>query len=222
MIVRMCKNSLRMCKNSLTELDGCETKLARAEIAMLLLSLVAATNTTAADGFPTLGFCWAGRETGFQSGLAAVGHARRAISNFLRSLRVSPSLFLLPPPPHAVSFLLLCPGSHLHHTGRRALPLVRVCTALTHEGGRNRVGFSPAREVIDMHRLRAPWIVDPALFVRVFADAMPPESPGSPDSGIALVCFRMSFIQPSLMFTFRLRPLSLYSSRTHSACFSMM
>jgi len=99
-------------------------QLARAEIAVLLLwtkaycdMIAAATNMTAADGFPTLGISWAGRETGFQSGLAAVGHARRAISNLLRSLRVFPFLFFLLPPPRVMSFLLLCPGSHLHRTG---------------------------------------------------------------------------------------------------------
>ena len=32
-------------------------------------------------------------------------------------------------------------------------------------------GFSPSREVVDMHRKNAPWLVDPALFVRVFVDA---------------------------------------------------
>ena len=41
-----------------------------------------------------------------------------------------------------------------------------------------------------MHRLQAPWIVDPALFVRVFADALPGtddvESPLSDD--VPMVC----------------------------------
>ena len=32
-------------------------------------------------------------------------------------------------------------------------------------------GFSPSREVVDMHRKNVPWLVDPALFVRVFVDA---------------------------------------------------
>jgi len=34
------------------------------------------------------------------------------------------------------------------------------------------LGFAPSREIGDMHRLQAPWMVDPSLFVRVYADAI--------------------------------------------------
>ena len=41
-----------------------------------------------------------------------------------------------------------------------------------------------------MHRLQAPWIVDPALFVRVFANALPgPDDVASPLSDdVLMVC----------------------------------
>ena len=69
--------------------------------------------------------------------------------------------------------ICFCPESHSHRLS--TVPLTRSSTD-------GLAGFSPAREVADMHRLQAPWIVDPALFVRVFADAIQDEEvPPSPE-----------------------------------------
>ena len=64
-----------------------------------------------------------------------------------------------------------------------------------------------------MHRLQAPWIVDPALFVRVFANALPgPEDVASPLSDdVLMVCLPVNPFNHTL--TLRPRPLSAYDSQ---------
>ena len=52
--------------------------------------------------------------------------------------------------------------------------------ALRAERSSTSLGFSPAREVAEMHRTRPPWMVDPPLFVRVFAAVKQDDPDSSP------------------------------------------
>jgi hypothetical protein len=111
-----------------------------------------------------------------------------------------------------ITIICFCHESHSH---------CLFTVTLTQRSTDGLAGFSPAREVVDMHRLQAPWIVDPALFVRVFADAIQDEEvPPSPEvscsrnSAARMIC---CFPTPPALASFSFGPDCTQMTGIHSS-----